>query len=139
MWEIWRIGVTVGFGVAVGLVLAAIVATRRAGVLGALVLAAAAGVGIGFLIDNWQEAIGGALGGSAGAAGSAPLVRGALQRGGTRGGTAAIVALVALALGGLAFVPGVGYLEALVLPALGMRLRRRGGERYAGLRILARD
>ena len=47
--------------------------------------------------------------------------------------------LAALVVAALALIPGVGYLEALVLPALGARLRRRGGERYAGLRILARD
>jgi len=33
----------------------------------------------------------------------------------------------------------LGYVEALGLPALAARLRKRGGERYAGLRILARD
>ena len=64
---------------------------------------------------------------------------GALRRGGTRGGTAALVALAALVVAVLALIPGVGYLEALALPALGARIRRRGGERYAGLRILARD
>ena len=45
---------------------------------------------------------------------------------------AAVVAL-------LAFVPGLGYLEAIAVPVLGMRLRRRAGKRYAGLRTLARD
>jgi hypothetical protein len=39
----------------------------------------------------------------------------------------------------VAFVPLAGYLEAVVLPALGLRMRRREGGRYAGLRILARD
>lgn len=39
----------------------------------------------------------------------------------------------------LAFVPGGGYLEALAAPLLGRRLTRRAGERYAGLRILAKD
>ena len=71
--------------------------------------------------------------------GSAQVVRGALRRGGTRGGTAALVALAALVVAALGLIPGVGYLEALALPALGARIRRRGGERYAGLRILARD
>jgi len=33
----------------------------------------------------------------------------------------------------------LGYVVALALPALGVRLRRRQGERHAGLRILARD
>jgi len=36
-------------------------------------------------------------------------------------------------------VPFLGYLEALALPALAARARRREPERYAGLRTLARD
>jgi hypothetical protein len=39
----------------------------------------------------------------------------------------------------LAFVPLLGFVEALVLPALGARMRRREPTRYAGLRTLARD
>ena len=50
---------------------------------------------------------------------------------------AALAATIGLAL--LALVPAAGYLEALAAPLLGQRLRRRAGERYAGLRILARD
>lgn len=46
-------------------------------------------------------------------------------------------AVVAAAV--LAFVPVAGYLEALAAPFLGRRLTRRAGERYAGLRILAKD
>jgi hypothetical protein len=66
------------------------------------------------------------------------IVRGALRRGGTAGGTAALVAIAALVAAGLAFVPAVGYLEALSLPAIAGRLRRRAPERYAGLRTLAK-
>jgi hypothetical protein len=137
--EVWRIGIAAGFGVAFGLLFAALLATRRAGFVAALVLAAAAGAGAGLAIDNWQEAIGGAVGGPAGVLGSAQLVRGALQRGGTRAGTAILVAAAALVLAALALIPFVGYLETLALPAFGARVRRRGSERYAGLRILARD
>jgi hypothetical protein len=36
-------------------------------------------------------------------------------------------------------VPVLGYLEALALPVLAVRLRRRAPERYAGLRTLAKD
>ena len=36
-------------------------------------------------------------------------------------------------------IPVVGYLEAVVIPVLAVRLRRRDGGRFAGLRILARD
>jgi hypothetical protein len=39
----------------------------------------------------------------------------------------------------LAFVPFLGYAEAVLAPFVGMRLRRRANERYAGLRILAKD
>jgi hypothetical protein len=52
-------------------------------------------------------------------------------------GAAVPAAVVAAAT--LAFVPGGGYLEALAAPFLGRRLTRRAGERYAGLRILAKD
>jgi hypothetical protein len=42
-------------------------------------------------------------------------------------------------LAGLAFVPVLGYLEALLLPVLAARLRARANKRHAGLRILAKD
>ena len=68
---------------------------------------------------SWDEAVGGVVGGVCGALGAAPLVAGALRRGGTRGGTAALLGLAALVAAALAFVPIVGYLEAVVVPALG--------------------
>jgi len=42
-------------------------------------------------------------------------------------------------LAALAFVPVMGYLVAVGLPAVAARLRRTQGERYAGLRTLAKD
>jgi hypothetical protein len=68
-----------------------------------------------------------------------PVVRGALRRGGARAGTAAIVAFAALVTAALAFVPVVGYLQAVALTVLGVRMRAREPERHAGLRTLARD
>ena len=50
---------------------------------------------------------------------------------------AVLAAVLGAAL--LAFIPAVGYVEALAAPVLGWRLRRRAGARYAGLRVLARD
>jgi hypothetical protein len=134
------IGVAVGLGVAAG-VLVSGVAARVA--LAALVAAVAIGVGIGFALDAWQpggigDVVGGALGGLAGATGAVLVVRGALRRGGTTGGTALLVAGAALVAAGLAWIPVVGYLEALALPAVAARLRRRAPERYAGLRTLAK-
>jgi hypothetical protein len=135
------IGVAAGLGAAAGVLLAG--ALRVALVLVA-VLAAAAGAGLGVAVDAWQpgswgDIAAGAAGGFAGAFGAAQIVRGALRRGGTAVGTAVIVAGAALLVAGLAWVPVLGYLEALALPVLAARLRRRQPERYAGLRTLARD
>ena len=134
------IGVSVGFGAAAGILVAGFAARV---ILAAVVLAAAVGLGLGFAVDAWQpgswgDLVGGAAGGLVGALGATQIVRGALRRGGTAGGTAALVAVAALAAAGLAFVPAVGYLEALALPVLAARLRRRSPERYAGLRTLAK-
>src|SRR6266705_124610 len=96
----YTIGILVGIGAAAGILTAALVPRF---VVAALV-AAAAGIVIGFLAFDWDEAVGGAL-----------------------------------VAAGLAFVPVVGYLEAAVLPLLGLRLRRREPDRHAGLRTLTRD
>ncbi len=51
----------------------------------------------------------------------------------------AAVPAAALAVALLALVPAAGYLEALLAPLFGERLRRRASGRYAGLRVLAKD
>lgn len=139
MGAVYWIGVALGLGVAAGVLLAGLLAAGRAGVALAILGAAAVGAGVGFLIWGGEEAIAGALGGAVGAAGTAGLVRGALRRGGVRGATAALIGIAALVCALLAFIPFLGYVEAIVVPALGARVRRREGDRYAGLRILARD
>ena len=131
----YTIGLLAGLGVAVGVLAAGLFPRLVAAALGA----AAVAVGIGFARFDWDEAVAGAVGGLLGALGATTIVSGALRRGGTRGGTAALVGLAAVVTAGLAFVPVLGYLEAVVLPALALRLRRREPERYAGLRTLARD
>ncbi|MDQ2980845.1 MAG: hypothetical protein M3R26_00775 [Actinomycetota bacterium] len=139
MWEWYRIGLAAGLGVSIGLLLAGLLAASRAWILAAIAVAAAAGAGMGLVLDDWTEAVAGGLGGFLGAGGAATIVGGTLRRGGTRGGTAVLVTLGALVAAGLALVPGLGYLEALIPPALALRARRRAGDRYAGLRTLARD
>jgi CHASE2 domain-containing sensor protein len=109
----------------------------------AAVIGPAAGLGLGYVIDAWQSGgwgnlVAGAAGGLAGALGATVIVRGALRRGGTAAGTAALVTCAAIVVAGLAWIPVVGYLEALALPLVAMRLRRRAPERYAGLRTLAK-
>jgi hypothetical protein len=133
------IGVCAGLGVAAGVLLAGFLTGTRAAVTAAVVLAAGAGVGIGFALGQWGEAVGGGLGGAFGSIGAAQLVSGTLRRGGSRLGTAIFIAVAAVVLAGVAWIPIAGYLEATFVPALAGRLRGRAGERYAGLRSLAKD
>lgn len=131
----YTIGLLVGVGVALGV--------GATGAFGRAIPAAAVAVmaagAIGLVLWDWKHAAGGVVGALCGSFGSAPLVAGALRRGGTRGGTAALLALAAALGAALALVPVVGYLEALAVPILGARLRRRAPDRHAGLRSLARD
>jgi hypothetical protein len=138
------IGVSVGFGAAVGVLFASLAGNKRTGLIAAAIAAAAAGAALGWAIASWQtggwiDRVGGIAGGLLGSLGAGQIVSGALRRGGTRGGTATLVGGAALLLAGAAWIPVVGYLEALALPALAARLRRARPERYAGLRTLARD
>jgi hypothetical protein len=133
------IGVCAGLGVSVGVLLAGLFAGTRIALTAVLVLAAGAGVAIGYALGQWDEASGGAVGGMLGAVGAAQLVMGTLRRGGARFGTAIFIGLAALVLAALAWIPIVGYLEAALVPAFAARLRGRAPERYAGLRSLARD
>jgi hypothetical protein len=135
----YTIGVTAGLGAAVGVALAGVLLRPKRATLIVPVLALAAGVAIGFAAFGAVEAIGGAVGGLLGGWGAATIVRGASSRGGTRGGLLAILLVVACVAAGLAFVPVIGYVEAVALAVLGARVRSRTGSRYAGLRILARD
>jgi hypothetical protein len=129
------IGVLAGLGAALGVAAAGVVLRWPF----AAAIGAVAGAAIGFGVFQWDEALAGALGGIAGAFGAAPLVNGALRRGGTRLGLAVFALLGALVAAGVAFIPILGYVEAVLLPGVGLRSRRRTPEQHAGLRILARD
>jgi hypothetical protein len=135
MGDWYTVGIMVGIGVSLGV--AAVGFVRM--LIAAATIAAVVAVLIGFAFGQWDEAVGGGVGSLCGALGSGPLVGGALRRGGTRGGTALLLALASLVGAALAFVPVIGYLEAVAVPALGLRLRRRAPERHAGLRSLAKD
>src|SRR5829696_998329 len=123
----YTVGLVAGLATALGVLLATALAPIGGGIV------------IGAAVWQWEEAIAGAVGGALGALGAWEIVRGALRRGGTRGGTTLLVAAAAVVLAALALVPVIGYLEAVVVPAVAARLRRRSGRTYAGLRILARD
>lgn len=137
--DLYTVGVFTGVGVAVGVLAAGLLAGVRLGLLAAVLVAVGVAVALGLALADVEEAIGGGIGGLAGAAGAGVLVRGALRHGGARVATGALLGVAAVVLAVVAFIPVLGYLEALALPALGARLRRRGTRRFAGLRTLARD
>ena len=139
MGDWYTIGLALGIGTALGTLFAGLLSSTPLGRAAAIVLAGAAGAVVGFLIDDWTELLAGAIGGVVGAAAAVVIVSGAFRRGGTRTGLALIVAALAAGLAGLALIPGAGYLEAVALPLLAVRLRRSQADRYAGLRSLARD
>jgi hypothetical protein len=139
MGDWYTIGLALGLGIAVGTLFAGLLSATPLGRAAAVVLGGAAGALVGTFVDDWTELAAGGAGGLMGAAGAAIVVAGALRRGGTRAGLALIVAAVAAGLAGLAFVPIAGYLEAIAVPLLAVRLRRTQAERYAGLRTLAKD
>ena len=139
MGDWYTIGLALGLGIALGTLFAGLLSATPLGRGAAVVLAGVAGALVGTFVDDWTELVAGGAGGLVGAAGAAIIVAGALRRGGTRAGLALIVAAVAAGLAGLAFVPIAGYLEAVALPFLAVRLRRTQAERYAGLRTLAKD
>src|ERR1700704_4229148 len=105
----YTIGLLAGLGVAVGVLAAGLVPRLAAAAVGA----AAVAVGVGFARFGWDEAVAGAVGSLLGALGATVIVTGALRRAGTRGGTALLVGLAAVVVAGLAFVPALGYLEAV--------------------------
>jgi hypothetical protein len=135
MWEAYRIGLCAGGGTALGLSAAGVL--RRPAV--AAIVAGALAAVIAGLVFGWiGEAVGAAAGGLVGGFAAARFAAGALRRGGTGGGTALLFFLAAAGALALAFVPFVGYLEPLALAAFAGRAQRRAGEKYAGLRSLAK-
>ena len=139
MGDWYTIGVALGLGTALGVLFAGLLSATALGRVAAVVLAGAAGAAAGAVIEDWTEIGGGVIGGLVGAVAAAVVVSGALRRGGTRGGLALIVAAIATGLALLSFVPVAGYLVAVTVPVLALRLRRTQSERYAGLRTLAKD
>jgi dolichol kinase len=138
------IGVSAGLGAAIGVLFGGAGGGGRGARIAVILLAGAAGAGIGFAIGSWQsggwgDRAAGIAGGLAGALCATQTVSGALRRGGTRAGTAALIAGGAIVLAALAWIPAVGYVIALALLVLVPLQRRARPERYAGLRTLARD
>jgi hypothetical protein len=120
-----------------GLVLAAVDVWLPQSVRIALRVAAGAAACEFWLHDDlaWAGLAIGGLGAGVMAIAAVPLAEGA-ARAGSRAATALIAAVAALITAAAALVPFVGYPLALVAIFLALRTRRRGSERYQGLRIL---
>lgn len=138
MAEAYEVGVALGMGVAVGIILAAILAPRRYGFVAAILGVVVIGFVGGLLIRGWLDVPGGVIGGLIGASCGAVVVRGALRRGGTMGGTAFIMGSAGIAIATVSLIPVVGYLVAIGAPIWSLRKVRSEPERYAGLRTLAK-
>jgi hypothetical protein len=138
MHEIWLIGIAAGIGTAIGLAAGgALARSDRAPFLAAAVALVGGGV-IGWLVFDWKAGLVGGIAGALSGFGAGTFARGAVRRGGTPGGTAVILVGAALLALALSFIPIVGFLEAIAIPVVGLRSRQRAGEKYAGLRTLAK-
>jgi hypothetical protein len=138
MHDLYRIGIAAGAGVAIGLVATGMLARApRATLLAAVVAGAAAGA-LAYAVFGWRAGVAAAIAGLLAGASAGTFLRGALRRGGTAGGTALLFVLAGAVALALALIPVVGYLEAVALPVFAARARKRAGEKYAGLRTLAK-
>ena len=138
MHELWRISISAGGGAALGIVLAGLLARLERVPLAAAALALVVGGALAWLVFDWKAAVAGAVGGVLGGFGAGVFVRGAVKRGGTAAGTAVLLVIAAGVAFALALIPIVGFLEAVAIPALALRARQRAGEKFAGLRTLAK-
>jgi hypothetical protein len=138
MHEIWLISISAGAGAALGIAAAGLLARSARAPVAAAVLALAVGGVLAWLVFDWKAALAGAAGGLLGGFGAGVFTRGAVRRGGTVAGTAMLLAAAAAVVFALALIPIVGFLEAIAIPVLALRARQRAGEKYAGLRTLAK-
>jgi hypothetical protein len=134
----YEIGITLGLGVAAGLLLAGIFAAWRYGLVTSILGALAVGALAGLLVKGWIGLPGALAGGVIGAVSASFIARGALRRGATRGGTAFLIGTASIAVALLALIPVVGYVVAVLVPASAARQVRRQPDRHAGLRTLAK-
>jgi len=134
----YTIGLVLGLGLGLGLILTGPLGVNTAGLGLAVVVGVAGGALVGFAIGDTAETIAGGIGGLLGAVSAAAAVGGALRRGATRLGLAAFVGMAGVLVALLGLIPFVGYVEAVLLPVLALRMRGRQAARFAGLRTLAK-
>jgi hypothetical protein len=134
----YTVGLSLGLGLGVGVILSALLGVNTVGVAVALVSGAAAGALVGVAVGGSLETIAGGIGGLLGALSAAAVVFGAMRRGATRLGLASFVGLGGVLVALVGLIPILGYVEAVALPVLAVRMRGREAPRFAGLRTLAK-
>ena len=139
MHEIWLIGIAAGIGTAIGLAAGgALARSDRAPFLAAAVALVGGGL-IGSLVFDWKAGLVGAIAGVLSGFGAGTFARGARE---------ARRKLPAEPRSSSSEPPcspwrspssrSVGFVEAIAIPVVGLRSRQRAGEKYAGLRTLAK-
>jgi hypothetical protein len=134
----YTIGLCLGLGLGLSVAITGILGSNVVGIGAAAVIGAVLGGAIGLGIGETAETIAGAVGGALGALSAAVAVLGALGRGATRFGVGAYMGAVGALICLLALVPLAGYVLAVALPLLAVRMRGRQAARFAGLRSLAK-
>lgn len=134
----YTIGLCLGLGLGLSVAITGILGSHVLGIGAAAVVGAALGGAIGWLIAGNPETIAGVVGGILGALSAAAVVVGALRRGATRFGVGAYMGALGVLVCLIALVPLAGYVLAVALPLLAVRMRGRQAARFAGLRTLAK-
>ncbi len=131
-------GLCLGVGLGLSVAITGILGSNVLGIGAAAVVGAVLGGAIGLLIAGTPETIAGGVGGILGALSAAAVVVGALRRGATRFGVGAYMGALGVLVCLVALVPLAGYVLAVALPLLAVRMRGRQAARFAGLRTLAK-
>jgi len=134
----YTIGLCLGLGLGLGVILSGLLGGGAVGTGVASLLGAGAGVILGIALGDAAQVVAGGVGGLLGGVSAAAVVHGAMRRGATRLGVVAYLGLGGLLVCLVSLIPLVGYLEALAVPLLAIRMRGRQAARFAGLRTLAK-
>lgn len=134
----YTIGLCLGLGLGLSVAITGVLGSNVIGIGAAAVVGAVLGGAIGIGIAGTPETVAGVIGGILGALSAAAAVTGALRRGATRFGVGAYMGAVGVLVCLLALIPIAGYVLAVALPVLAVRMRGRQAARFAGLRTLAK-
>jgi hypothetical protein len=134
----YTIGLCLGLGLGLSVAITGILGSNVLGIGAAAVVGAVLGGAVGLSIGDTAETVAGAIGGVLGALAASTAVLGALRRGATRFGVGAYMGALGVLVCLIALIPIAGYVLAVALPVLAVRMRGRQAARFAGLRTLAK-